>query len=329
MRMINKIKSLTRNVNRLLNQRHSYDFSMPVEVVEAVLQCRINEANIGVLFDPCILRIDARYYMYVSDRDNDAIVRLTSIDGQSWCALHTVLSASMNDVGWCQKINRAHVCYHNGKWKMWFTGMTESWSAIGYAESSDGLSFKQVVDRPILVPEEAIENDSVMNPCVLIEDGGYRMWYASGGLFEPDVICEAISSDGIKWRKVKLPSLSAGTESYDKYKVGGCDVKRMSDGKLALFYIGYQNLDVARICLATSSDNGERWVRSERNPIICPLEGSWCAHAVYKPSVLFDDSQNVKIWFNGRKRNYEGIGCCSLSYEGLFGGEAYERMEHR
>lgn len=328
-RMINKIKYLPRNVNRLFNQRHSNDFSMSVGAAGAVSQCDINEAGVGVLFDPCILRADANYYMYVSDRDNDAIVRLTSADGQSWCDLHTVLSASISGIEWCQKINRAHVCFHNEKWKMWFTGMTENWSAIGYAESSDGLSFKQVFDGPILIPDKTIENNSVMNPCVLIEDGGYRMWYASGGLFEPDVICEAISADGLKWEKVKLPSLSAGMEPYDKHKVGGCDVKRMSDGRLALFYIGYQNLDVARICLAISSDNGENWIRSEENPIVCPLKESWCAHAVYKPSVLFDDSQNVDIWFNGRKWNYEGIGHCSFSYEALFGGEGFERAEHR
>lgn len=39
-----------------------------------------------------------------------------------------------------------------------------------------------------------------------------------------------------------------------KYKIGGCHVIELSENELLMFYIGYQNLDVARICYAKSID---------------------------------------------------------------------------
>ena len=36
-----------------------------------------------------------------------------------------------------------------------------------------------------------------MNPFVMYEDGKFKMWYAAGETYEPNVICYAESDDGV------------------------------------------------------------------------------------------------------------------------------------
>jgi predicted GH43/DUF377 family glycosyl hydrolase len=151
-----------------------------------------------------------------------------------------------------------------------------------------------------------------MNPCVMAEGNGYRMWYAAGEDYEPDVICEARSNDGVNWEKLVKPVLTKGNEPYDAHKVGGCSVLRLSELSLAMFYIGYQNLDVARICLALSDDNGLTWRRSSVNPLVGPERNAWDSHSVYKPSALLGRDGVVKLWYNARKNRNEYVGFATI-----------------
>ena len=80
---------------------------------------------------------------------------------------------------------------------MWYTGQARCHSYIGYAESKDGIHFERKTPEPILIPEYPWEDASVMNPCVLYEDGKYRMWYSAGETYEPNVNAYAESDDGI------------------------------------------------------------------------------------------------------------------------------------
>lgn len=83
-----------------------------------------------------------------------------------------------------------------------------------------------------------------MNPHVIydIKEKIYKMWYAAGDTFEPDVISYATSKDGIKWKKYKYNPIfipNKNKNSLDSFKVGGCDVHKISDNKYLMFYIGY------------------------------------------------------------------------------------------
>ena len=76
-----------------------------------------------------------------------------------------------------------------------------------------------------------------------------------------------------------------------------------------MFYIGYQNVDTARVCMAESNDGIHNWVRSMDNPVISPEKNSWDADAVYKPTVALNKQKNkLLMWYNGRKQNCERIG---------------------
>ena len=94
-----------------------------------------------------------------------------------------------------------------------------------------------------------------MNPDVIYdkEENIFKMWYAARETYEPDVICYATRKDGITWIKHKKnPVFTANINklSLDSFKVGGCDVHKISNKKYIIFYIGYSDINTARIFVA-------------------------------------------------------------------------------
>ena len=132
---------------------------------------------------------------------------------------------------------------------MWYTGQARGYSFIGLAESDDGIHFTRVSDDPLIIPERHFEGMSVMNPCVLYENGKYRMWYAAGETFEPNVLALAESDDGVNWVKDKINPIYVKNPSkeYERDRVGGCQVLHTKLGYL-MFYIGYRDIHTACVC---------------------------------------------------------------------------------
>ena len=148
-----------------------------------------------------------------------------------------------------------------------------------------------------------------MNPCVMYENGKYRMWYAAGQTFEPNVLCYAESEDGIHWTKFPgNPVFRCAPENaYEQNRVGGCQVLKEKDGYL-MFYIGYRDIDTACICAARSGDGITGWGRVRENPLVTPTPGTWDEHSCYKPTVIRGSDGKYHLWYNGRRDADEFIG---------------------
>ena len=264
----------------------------------------------GTMFDPYVRRENGKFALYVSDRPNGAVIRVVSDDGVCWSGMTTLLEGVQGS-DWEQEVNRACVVQKEDTWYMWYTGQTRDRSCIGMAVSRDGIHYERCSAQPVMRPEYPYEKSNVMNPCVMWDEekAVFRMWYCAGEKCEPDVICYATSRDGIAWDKLKSPVFTPSDNLYDQQKVGGCEIVRMAENRYYLFYIGYQNIDNARICLAMSENGVDRWERHNDNPILSPEIKNWDCHAVYKPAVYYDESQNKwYLWYNGRKRFQEYIG---------------------
>lgn len=307
--MIPKIyRRIFRIVDRLLNQKHSYDYpSQNNGWIKSGNSPVIGNRQTGSLFDPYVICCLNKFVMFVSERNHGIILRLTSKDGVEWKDNHVSFKGSTNK--WDHIVNRCCVIEHSGIWKMWYTGQYLGKSCIGYCESNDGMSFRRVGEEPVLIPEYEHEGESVMNPCVLWNEENkiFQMWYSAGETYEPDVICYAESKDGINWIKNEKPVLKAEfNHEWEKYKVGGCSVVKCKDDLYRIFYIGYQNLDVARICEAASND-GIVWKRKDNNILLSPSKKSWDSDAVYKPSVVIQKDK-MYMWYNGRRGHEEYIG---------------------
>ena len=74
-----------------------------------------------------------------------------------------------------------------------------------------------------------------------------------------------------------------------------------------MFYIGFEDIHTARICMARSKDGITNWERYSKNPIIEPTPGAWDGDATYKPYALFDGKKWM-LWYNGRIKHLERIG---------------------
>ncbi|NLG24260.1 MAG: family 43 glycosylhydrolase [Clostridiales bacterium] len=271
----------------------------------------LGDEALGTCFDVYVTEDGAGYRMYFSWRNRKSLAVTESADGIRWSPPRVILEPRL-DSGWEDDLNRNCVVKREDGYHMWYTGQARGHSWIGYATSADGYHFRRADDQPVLFSERPFEGESVMNPCVLWDEaaGLWRMWYSAGETYEPNVIAYADSPDGVNWRK--LPAnpvfVAAGNLPHEHERVGGCQIFRR-DGWYYLLYIGYEDIDTARICLARSPDGITRWQRHPQNPILSPSAGEWDEHACYKPSAVWQpENRRWLLWYNGRRQSAEYIG---------------------
>ncbi len=282
------------------------------------------DAGTGTIFDVYVTREENRFRMDFSWRREKALGVTFSTDGYVWDPPRITLEAKPGSP-WESDANRNCVLREGCIWKMWYTGQANGGSAIGYAESRDGLVFSRVGNGPVLVPEADFEGESVMNPCVLRLGDRFRMWYAAGETYEPNVLCCADSFDGLHWKKhAENPVFSRDpAHEYEQDRVGGCQVLRHPELGYLMLYIGYRDIDTACICAAASPDGLTDWKRFRGNPLVIPQPGAWDGDACYKPSALFDPGKRGwRLWYNGRRGSEEYIGTAEGS--GDFSPEDFE-----
>lgn len=270
------------------------------------------------LFDPnVIMGQDGTYRMYVSYRKEGAIAVTTSKDGKNWEKLKIALFGNPENE-WEKTVNRCSVIYKDNKYIMFYTGQFNDESKIGIAESEDGYEFKRIQSNPVIIPDNDYEKKSVMNPYVFFDTDEqiYKMWYAAGETYEPDVIAYATSIDGINWKKYENnPILKNGEEnSLDDFKVGACEVYKLKNKEYLMFYIGYTDINTARILYATSED-GINWDRENKKAVIESSKFGFDGNATYKPTAIYDEKKEKwLIWYNGRlvHREYIGFATCKI-----------------
>ena len=278
------------------------------------------DEKLGTCFDVYVTKINGKYRMDFSWRPQKSVAVTFSDDGIHWDEPIVTLSPNLES-GWEYDINRNCVIKVDGKYKMWYTGQANGYSAIGYAESDDGVHFNRVQSDPVLTRERDWEGFSVMNPCVIFEDGIYKMWYAAGETFEPNVLAYAESKDGIHWEKYGTePIYTCQKENeYEQDRVGGCQVLHTDDMGYVMFYIGYSDIHSANICVSRSDDGISNWERSKLNPIIVPTPNGWDADSCYKPSAIWnEETNNWMLWYNGRNGDDERIGMALKAGKELF-----------
>lgn len=299
---------------REMNQRQRYDFPTENNGWHKSQDAPVyGDAQTGSIFDPHVIEYEGTLLMSASERRTRSIILLRSDDGIRWQKECTLLKP--RKYSWEHVANRSCLLHADGKWHLWYTGQHNNRSAIGHLVSESYMQFKHPSgNKPVLRPIMPAEGESVMNPCVLWNEKQhiFQMWYAAGESYEPDRLFYAESTDGDKWIKHPTPVLEKEpTHPWEQYKVGGCDVTLLLNGTYEMYYIGYQNVDVARICYATSTD-GIHWLRTENNLCLSPSPDVWDSDAVYKPSTLTYKGKKY-LWYNGRSGNQEYIGMAQLS----------------
>jgi predicted GH43/DUF377 family glycosyl hydrolase len=267
-------------------------------------------AELGTIFDVLVQKEDGKFRMDFSWRPQKSLAVAFSDDGTHWG--EPIITKKFDlTTGWEDNLNRNGVIHVGDTWHMWYTGQARGYSFIGYATSKDGINFERASDEPVLITERQFEGASVMNPCVLYEGGIFKMWYAAGETFEPNVLAYAESKDGIHWEKSRINPIFVKDRrnEYEQNRVGGCQVLKVDGLGYLMFYIGYKDIHTACICAALSPDGKTQWKRCVKNPLVVPEKDSWDEDSCYKPSAMYDENMGGwRIWYNGRRDHDEYIG---------------------
>ena len=145
----------------------------------------------------------------------------------------------------------SYVIYEKKKWKMWYlssTGWiiinekTEPLYNIKYAESNDGINW---IRKNITCIDYKFENEAISRPCVIIEDGIYKMWYSYRGSINYRTNLEnsykigyAESIDGINWlRKDEQVGIKQSKSGWDSKMIEYSDIF-FHKGKKYMLYNG-------------------------------------------------------------------------------------------
>jgi hypothetical protein len=216
---------------------------------------------------------------------------------------------------WIVDFKGAKYLYYTG----WNTGKTVPYrNSIGLALSDDnGISFSRVCPGPIL-DRSPFEPFFCSQPCVLIDQGCWRMWYMScvswhsiGTRLEPRYnIKYAESKDGIHWSPQNLTCIDFNSD--DEGGIARPCVLKSTAG-YTMWYC-YRRLDdfrenrfkSYRIGLAVS-DDGLHWQRRD-NQVGLDISGhGWDSIMIAYPFVLpFGDRHYM--FYNGNGFGSSGFG---------------------
>ncbi|VVB82200.1 beta-1,4-mannooligosaccharide phosphorylase [uncultured archaeon] len=161
------------------------------------------------------------------------------------------------------------IIYENGVFKMWYRGNSGTSSRIGYATSTDGLTWTKYGSNPLSMSLNG--NTAIYYPYVL-KVGSYYYMYTV--MFPNNNVFRFNSSDGITWNLENggNPVISASGSGWEGsymdnpaiYYDSATGVWQMLYEASLSFQIGYAN-----------STDGLTWTKYAGNPVLPQVSSSW------------------------------------------------------
>ncbi len=215
------------------------------------------------------------------------------------------------------QIGLPNVIKDGSTYKMWYTGKSSAGpSQIGYATSSDGVTWTKYPANPIITPADVgtWEGQPVRNVsgCAVIKNGSlYEMWYTAGTVTvgHNGQIGYATSLDGITWVHHGPPVLLRGPSPAGDWDGG--DVTNPTvikdGGTYKMWYVGH-GAALVGIGYATSPD-GITWTKYNNSATSIPYASSdpviklgpvrsWNYQNLGSPAVIKEDAK-YHLWFLG------------------------------
>lgn len=203
------------------------------------------------------------------------------------------------------------ISFDGSTYKMWYSGYDGSNWRIGYATSSDGITWSKYGSNPVMDFGTGWENAGVWSPRIILDGSTYKMWYV-GYNNSNYRIGYATSSDGISWSKYgSNPVITVGAGgTWDDAHVAYSTV--ILDGSTyKMWYAGHDG-STWKIGYATSSD-GISWSKSGSNPVLSlGAGGTWDDVHVGYPFVI-KDGGTYKMWYTGNDGTNYRIGYATSS----------------
>jgi hypothetical protein len=196
--------------------------------------------------------------------------------------------------------------YYSG----WSLGVTVPfYFYVGLALSEDGgRSFRRVSRGPILERDD-VDPYLTASPCVLVEEGRWRMWYVSGTGWQTLEgrprhayhIKYAESADGVRWQR--RGHVCIDYASADEYAIARPSVVR--DGERYRMWFCCRG-ESYRLGYAESPD-GLRWERRDEEAGLDVSPAGWDSEMIAYPHVFDHDGRRYML-YNGNRYGESGIG---------------------
>lgn len=260
----------------------------------------------GSPFRPMVLWEGANAYtMYYSDQGTFTTVkRATTTDGgHNWSYTGDVLSPGSSGAWDDARVVTPTVLKEGANdYKMWYTGKNTASGvyAIGYATSTDGITWTKSGSNPVLTigASGSWESQYVRAPSVVKDGSGtYHMFYegtASWPVFEIGHATASLPQG--PWTKDGLNPVLTGTSGqWDQNEVYSPSVV-MNGSVFEMFYSGENGAKWLEG--HASSANGTSWTK-DANPILSPSASGWDSGDSndYAGAVL--DGSAWKLFYSG------------------------------
>jgi len=179
------------------------------------------------------------------DGTNTRIGYATSNNGTSWTkyASNPVLNLGAGGTWDNTNLQYLTVIKDESTYKMWYSGHDGTKWRIGYATSSDGISWTKHASNPVLnIGAGGTWDDlhAYLSSVLKDSDGTYKMWY-SGHDSSNVRFGYASSNDGINWTKyASNPVLDLGAEgTWDDVHLYFPSVMKDNSGSYKMWHSGY------------------------------------------------------------------------------------------
>jgi predicted GH43/DUF377 family glycosyl hydrolase len=270
----------------------------------------------SVLFDGSV------YHMWYCGYHNFEwrIGYANSTDGTNW---NKYPSNPVLDLGpggsWEDKqVLQPVVLFDGSIYHMWYSGDDGTTTRrIGYANSTDGLTWNKYSGNPIInVGTSGLWDDESIYPRTVIKNGStYQMWYhAQDGINQR--IGYATSPDGLTWTKYPgNPIMDLGLAgSWEDTNVFKPVI--LFDGSTYQMWYGGGDSSVAKTGYATSSD-GINWERYPGNPIIDVGSPGSYDDVHTSPCSVYYDGLTYHTWYTSYNGTTYRIGYAKLPWKKL------------
>jgi predicted GH43/DUF377 family glycosyl hydrolase len=208
------------------------------------------------------------------DGNPNRIGYATSMDGRNWTkqnngnpVLLDGASGAWDDSG----LYSLCVIKDGTTYKMWYTGNHNS-QQIGYATSSDGITWTKYASNPVFSGDGAGFDSSNTWVGTVMKDGStYKLWYLGNSGVGTDRIGYAWSNDGISWSRNANAVMATSVGKFDSSGQRDPAVLKINQ-KYYMYYTGYDGANY-RIGAAESWD-GSTWTKMNNGNAVLTL-GVW------------------------------------------------------
>ena len=283
----------------------------------------------SVIGDPCVIRVDTSYYMYLSGAStaNEELVGFaSSTNGIAWTLSSSnpiIQKAPSGEFG-TQEIKDVAVFRDGATFGMYFSGRDSAIGQykLGFAWSSNGVKWARSPRIELDLSGSGWDSNQIQSPSVAWADDCLLMCYegdAGGGT--PN---HQFGMAQLRPWPIKKPTTAIGTGStYDATDLTHPTIVRNpASGASYLFYGANQGSGSPQYTIAQASASSitDSWGKYASNPVLSPGgSGAWDDDRVQDPCVIYENG-TYKMWYAGYDGTKWEIGYATSTNTGGAGG---------